>query len=138
MKIYYSFIIFMAIALGSKAQLPLNGKHYADSIQLSLKKPASDSAKARSCFLLTDYFILSEDTVKARQYLQQGVKYSGDNKYLNAVSMVFHADVLPGSRPDSAIKTFLEAEKELEKYNSRDAFFDKGQGLARLCPLTAF
>ncbi len=128
MKIYYSFIMFMAIALGSKAQLPLNGKHYADSIQLSLKQPASDSVKARSCFLLTDYFILSEDTVKARQYLQQGVKYSGDNKYLNAVSMVFHADVLPGSRPDSAIKTFLEAEKELEKYNSRDAFLIRAKG----------
>ncbi|MBB6108559.1 sensor histidine kinase [Mucilaginibacter lappiensis] len=128
MKIYYSFIIFMAIALGSKAQLPLNGKHYADSIQLSLKKPAPDSAKARSCFRLTDYFILSEDTVKARQYLHLGLQYSKDNKYLQSVSLVFNAGVLPGARPDSAIKTYLEAEKELKKYNTRDAFLIRAKG----------
>ncbi|SIQ33236.1 Signal transduction histidine kinase [Mucilaginibacter lappiensis] len=118
----------MAIALGSKAQLPLNGKHYADSIQLSLKKPAPDSAKARSCFRLTDYFILSEDTVKARQYLHLGLQYSKDNKYLQSVSLVFNAGVLPGARPDSAIKTYLEAEKELKKYNTRDAFLIRAKG----------
>ncbi|WP_419700431.1 tetratricopeptide repeat-containing sensor histidine kinase [Mucilaginibacter sp. NFX135] len=129
MKKYYSLIVFMAIAVSSRAQLPLNGKHYADSIRLTLNNPAPDSAKARSCFRLTDYFILSEDTVKARQYLKQGLKYSGSNKYLQSVFLVFQAGTLPGARPDSAIKTYLQADKELKKYNTPDALLIRAKGL---------
>ncbi|SDQ01543.1 Histidine kinase-, DNA gyrase B-, and HSP90-like ATPase [Mucilaginibacter sp. OK268] len=122
MKTYYSFIIFMAIALSGRAQLPLNGKHYADSIRLALNNTVSDSAKARSYFLLSDYFIRTADTLKSRQNLQQGMKYAGGNKYLRSVSLVYRAGAMPAHDADSAAKMFLQADKELQSFKTIDAF----------------
>jgi signal transduction histidine kinase len=128
MKKHYSFIFLMAIAFGIRAQVPLNGQHYADSLVQSLQKPITDSAKARSAFLLSEYYIMSADSLMAKQYLQQGLKYSKDNKYLRAVSLVFDAGTIADKYVDSTAKIYLQADKELKGYNTPDAFRIRAKG----------
>jgi signal transduction histidine kinase len=120
MKKQYSFILFMIIAFGSRAQVPLNAQHYADSLVRSLKTTISDSAKAKNSFLISEYFMQS-DSAKSRQYLQQGLKYSKGNKYMEAVYLYFAAGSISKNHPDSAMKMYLKADNELKAYKTPDA-----------------
>ncbi|MDN5284401.1 MAG: hypothetical protein JWR38_675 [Mucilaginibacter sp.] len=120
MKKYYSFIVFLTIALGSRAQVPLNAQHYIDSLMQSLKKPIADSAKAKNSFMISECFMQS-DSVKSKQYLQLGHKYVKNDKYMQAVYLFFAAGSTSKSHPDSAMKMYLNAEQALKSYKTPDA-----------------
>ncbi|ANH83763.1 histidine kinase [Niabella ginsenosidivorans] len=94
--------------------------NYADSLEHLARAAPTDSIKARSCFLLAEYWCYT-DTAKANQYLLAGERLIKASPYLKALHTFYKAFVLYDiDRQEAALK-FLEAGQQLEKLPGREA-----------------
>jgi two-component system NarL family sensor kinase len=114
-------LLLMAATTWCKAQLPLDENKYADSLTTVLKTATYDSVKAKTNFLLSYYWVF-KDPAKARQYLDEGRKYTTHNPFQQAVSyfyegIIFYAN---GDVPKSEA-AFLKTDSLLSQFDTKIA-----------------
>jgi two-component system, NarL family, sensor kinase len=115
-------ILLLAISLFSKAQQPLNGPKYADSLQSLLRKDLSDSAKARINFHLFTFW-LPKDISKAKQYLDKGKRLSEKNPFLKGISYAQDGYFYYATDPAKSEIAYMKADSLLKKFNTKEAFY---------------
>jgi len=103
------------------AQIPVNEDAYSDSLSTLLSHTRPDSAKARICYLLADAWA-GRDSARAQRYLQQAATLSGSNPYLRALAPLYTAMSCFQRNPAKAEGLFMEAEKQLKGFSSKEAF----------------
>lgn len=109
------------LPLFCEAQLPLNQQQYVDSLNGVLQHADSDSIRARANFFLL-YFWVPRDSLKARQYLEEGRRLSKKYPYLYALSYAHEGYlyyVTDFSKSEAAYKI---ADSLLSKYNTKETY----------------
>ncbi|MDQ0967026.1 two-component system NarL family sensor kinase [Flavobacterium sp. W4I14] len=119
-KIALSYL-FMVCAHLSFAQLPLTDVRYPDSLLKFSANTKSDSVKARSLFLLSDYWS-DRDTLKSKNFLAKGLKYGDKYPYVKALYHYYLAGYYFAINPQKSEPYYIEAEKQLSKFDNQDAF----------------
>ncbi|MFC6102692.1 tetratricopeptide repeat-containing sensor histidine kinase [Olivibacter domesticus] len=113
--------LLLALSLSSKAQQPLNGPKYADSLQSLLKKGLSDSIKARANFLLFTFW-LPKDISKAKQYLDDGKRLSIKYPFLKGISYAQDGYFYYATDPAKSEIAYMKADSILKKFNTKEAY----------------
>lgn len=134
MRALYACCILLAIGLCSKAQLPMNEPEYADSLTKQLKLKATDSAKARTNFLLSQYWSYL-DFKKSKQFLDEGKRLSKSNVMLNAISYFFEGNLYFDNEPAKAEKAFLTVERLLNKVDTKESYYFRAKALSNYATL---
>jgi len=98
------------------------GRFNKDSLASVLDSSVSDSLKARAGFLLADQW-MDKDTGLAKKYVIAGERFGGAYPFWKAVSLLYRAKLIVDTAPDSAAGMFLQAEKKLKGFHSREAAF---------------
>lgn len=93
----------------------------ADSLSRILTQKVADSLKAKACFLLVDQWS-EADSLKLRQYINQGIAANKGNRFMQAVFLYCNARLSAERHPDSVGKMYLKADSELQKFNISVAF----------------
>lgn len=70
-----------------------------------------------------------EDPDKAWQYLRRGKEYAGSDAYLNAKAAFYEAQILTHTDPSKAEKTYLQADKLLSPFHSKEALSMRARAL---------
>lgn len=110
------FLNYLTVCL---AQVPLDHSKYRDSLNMVLKGTASDSVKARTSFLLAEYWS-AKDTIKAKRYLEQGTQLSRNYPYLQGIRYYFEGSFEEERKKSEDI--YLKADDALRKYIGRDVY----------------
>ncbi len=102
-----------------RAQVPLDGNRYIDSLQTVLKEATADSVRTKACFLMTYHYVF-RDPVKAREYLEKGRQYAKRNAFQTSVSyfyegIIFYAE----GELDKSEASFLKADSLLAPFTDR-------------------
>lgn len=114
-------ILLLAISLFSKAQQPLKGPKYADSLQSLLRKDLSDSTKARVNFMLSDYWT-NKDSLKAIQHLELGRKLGKSQPLLEALYYYYTGKLNRSTNRPLSEKSFMKTNKLLETKHTKEAY----------------
>lgn len=114
--------LLLALSLSSKAQQPLNGPKYADSLQSLLKRDLSDSVKARANFLLFTFW-LPKDISKAKQYLDDGKRLSIKYPFLKGISYAQDGYFYYATDPAKSEVAYIKADSILKKFNTKEAYY---------------
>lgn len=114
----------LSVYISAMAQLPLNQERYADSLASVLQKETNDSIKAKTCYLLT-YYWLPRDTVKARQYLEQGRTLSKKFPFLQALSYAHEGYYYYNTDIDKSEAAYLKADSMLSRFTTREAYISR-------------
>ncbi len=99
-----------------------NEKRYIDSLTSVVSSHCGDSAKARSCFLLCDFFVGKNDTANVRKWLLEGKAFSHQNLYLSALSDYYEGCYYLHFNPVKASQLLMKADTVLSKFSSKDAY----------------
>lgn len=121
MKNYWSCLCLIFGFLSASAQIPLNREHYADSLINRLKKDIPDTARAKTSFLLSEFY-LKTDSVSAKEHLFKGIKYSKGSPFMEAVSLYYKGLAVLISNKELAEKMILQADNGLKKFNTKEAY----------------
>ncbi|CAH0216596.1 Sensor histidine kinase ComP [Pedobacter sp. Bi36] len=113
--------MFMVCVHLSFAQLPITDVRYPDSLLKLSANTKSDSVKARSLFLLSDYWS-DRDTLKSKNFLAKGSKYGDKYPYVKALYHYYLAGYYFAINPQKSEPYYIEAEKQLSKFDNQDAF----------------
>jgi len=105
----------------SFAQLPITDVRYPDSLLKFLANAKSDSVKACSLFLLSDYWS-NRDTLKSKNFLAKGLKYGDKYPYVKALYYYYLGGYYFSTNSAKSETNYLEADKQLSKFNSKEAF----------------
>lgn len=105
----------------SFAQLPITDVRYPDSLLKLSANTKSDSVKARSLFLLSDYWS-NRDTLKSKNFLEKGLKYGDKYPYVKALYHYYLAGYYFAINMQKSEPYYIEAEKQLSKFDIQDAF----------------
>lgn len=120
MKTFFSLLVTgILLACYSQGQ-NVPGRFDKDSLARVLDGAASDSLKARASFLLADQW-MERDTGLAKKYVISGGRFSAAYPFWRSVSLLYRAKLIVGTAPDSAAGMFLQAEKQLKGFHSREA-----------------
>lgn len=111
----------MVCAYLSFAQLPITDAHYPDSLLKLSANTKSDSLKARSLFLLSDYWS-DKDTLKSKSFLAKGLKYGDKYPYVKALYYYYLGGYYFLTNSSKSETNYLEADRQLSKFNSKEAF----------------
>lgn len=101
--------------------LPLNEKTYTDSLVQVLQKAANDSVKARTHYLLADYWRL-KDTVQSRAHLNQAHNLATRYPKLRALYPFYEGQFYFSTNQQKAAALFLQATKELAPYHDAESY----------------
>ncbi|WP_293307658.1 tetratricopeptide repeat-containing sensor histidine kinase [Pedobacter sp. UBA5917] len=104
------------------AQLSVTDKRYPDSLVKLTKSTSSDSIKARAFFKLS-YHWAEIDSVKSKHYLIESLKYGSKYPYLKAVYYYYLAAYNTPINTQKSEFYYMEADKQLSKFNTKEAFF---------------
>ncbi|WP_394678665.1 ATP-binding protein [uncultured Sphingobacterium sp.] len=119
-------LVFVLAVLGSfeihaQQQIPLNEKHYLDSLQNILRRNMADSSKADASFLLVEYWKM-KDTLKSRSYLAAGKKYAQKNPYYTALGHFYEGQYYFSWDHLKASIAFKQAEEALARFQTKKAY----------------
>lgn len=122
MRRFVLFYLLMVLGyLSAVAQLPITDKRYPDSLAQVLKNTKSDSLKARSLFLLSEYWS-DFDTLKSKNLLAEGLKYGAKYPYVKALYYYYLGGYYFLTHPSKSGANYLIADKQLSKFNSKESF----------------
>ncbi|MCX2431401.1 sensor histidine kinase [Pedobacter sp. GR22-10] len=102
-------------------QIPINEKHYLDSLQNILKTSGADSSKANANFLLVDYWKF-KDTLKSKAYLLAGKKIAKKDPYSIAVSSFYEGEYYFNWNKARASVAFRKAADALSYFTTKKAY----------------
>ncbi|MGS2763046.1 tetratricopeptide repeat-containing sensor histidine kinase [Sinomicrobium sp. M5D2P9] len=121
----FSFCLLFYGAFVCFAQTPsLDMSAYADSLDQHLKNTENDSIKAGASFQLINYW-LYKDTVKARQYLDQGRALSKNYPYLYAMSYYSEGLFYFNHDEHKSEAAFLKADSLLSRLQTKEAYVSR-------------
>jgi two-component system NarL family sensor kinase len=121
-KIYLIVTLLLIISNAfSQQQVPLNEKHYLDSLENILHTKSSDSAKANASFMQVEYWKF-KDTVKSKMYLIRGKQLAGKNPYLKALSFFYEGQYHFNWNTVKAAAAFKKAEEALSAFHTPKAY----------------
>ena len=117
------FGIIMNNSFETNAQqiLPINEKSYTDSLQSILQSKQSDSIKARTSYLLSDYW-RSKDTVKSKEYLIKGKAMGSKYPLVKALYPFYEGQYYFTRNTSKAAEAFMNAEKELAAFKDKEVY----------------
>lgn len=124
-QILFSLSLVLAIPLWCCAQQNSN-KNYRDSLVQILTQKTSDSIKVRTSFLLAEDWSYT-DTVKSKQYLEQGRRFSDKSKYLLALYNFYNGQVFTGLHQAKAEKFLLKSDSLLSPFKTKEAYLFRGK-----------
>ncbi|SIO51348.1 sensor histidine kinase [Chitinophaga niabensis] len=119
-KIFYLYLSLLLPLLGKAQHNPTKG--YRDSLTYLLTQPATDSNKARISFLLSDEWSYT-DTLKAKQFLEQGRVLANGNRYLLALYHFYLAQLLFETDKPQAEKMYLRSDSLLRVFKTPEAYY---------------
>ncbi|MCX2584412.1 sensor histidine kinase [Pedobacter sp. MR22-3] len=127
----YTLVLFVLLscAMWSKAQVPLDQKSYADSLNNSLKLNTSDSIKARTYFLLSYYYITINQVKKSKLCLNKGSALGKRYPYLRAVSYFYESIVYLELDMERSRLAALTCDKLLSVYSDKEAYLFRARAL---------
>ena len=120
MKTFFSLLVTGILLAGYSQGQGVPGRFSKDSLARILDGVDSDSLKSRASFLLADEW-MDSDTGQARKYATFGEGFSRAYPFWRAVSLLYRAKLTAATAPDSAAKMFMQAEKKLKEFHSREA-----------------
>lgn len=112
----------------------MNEPEYADSLTKQLQLKATDSAKARTNFLLSQYWSYL-DLKKGKQYLDEGKKLSKNNALLIAISYFYEGSLYFDDQPAKAASSYLTADRLLTKINTKEGYYFRAKALSNYATL---
>ncbi|MCC8407824.1 histidine kinase [Mucilaginibacter sp. UR6-1] len=117
-KIYLiSICLLIAITAFSQQQIPLNEKHYLDSLESILRTKNPDSTKASANFSLVEYWKV-KDTVKSKSYLLRGKQLAEKYPYYKALSLFYEGQYYFSWNPVKASASFKKAEQAFAAFKT--------------------
>jgi signal transduction histidine kinase len=120
-RIHCLLILFLCLALTSRAQMAPNEQSYADSLVNVLQHSPSDSVKARLKYLLADYW-KTKDTLKAREYLEQGRRDARRYPMILALGDFYEGWLYFDSDHDKAAALFSKTEQAMARFKEPEAY----------------
>ncbi|RFZ90978.1 hypothetical protein D0C36_18710 [Mucilaginibacter conchicola] len=118
-------LFFFACLLSTTAfcqqQIPLNEKHYIDSLEKIINANKPDSSKANANFLLVDYWKF-KDTVKSKSYLINGKKLAQKYPYYNALAIFYEGQYYFNINHQKASAAFKRATDALAPFKTKRAY----------------
>jgi len=118
-KIFYLYLSLLLPLWGKAQHNPAKG--YRDSLAYELTQPTTDSNKARISFLLSDEWSYT-DTVKAKEFLEQGKALAKGNRYLMALHSFYLAQLLFETDRPQAEKMYLRSDSLLSIFKTAEAY----------------
>ncbi|WP_343304063.1 histidine kinase [Chitinophaga niabensis] len=120
-EILYLYCLILLLPLLGKAQQNTT-LGYRDSLAYILTQPATDSTKARISFLLSDEWSYT-DTIKAKQFLEQGRALAHGNRYLLALYDFYLAQLLYETDKLQAERMYLRSDSALSVFKIAEAYY---------------
>lgn len=117
--IFFS-IITCLYSTSARSQPLVDERVYVDSLLNVMQHDLSTGRKARASFSLVEYFLHS-DTIKAKEYLEEGFKYSKGNTFHQLVHDFYFARLVSLTDPERALSIYEKTEKALQRLDSRQA-----------------
>jgi two-component system, NarL family, sensor kinase len=121
--------VLMFCVLWSKAQVPLDQKGYADSLNNSLKLNTSDSIKARTYFLLSYYYITFNEDKTSKLCLDKGRLLGKRYPYLQAISYFYESIIYLEQNKERSRHAALTCDKLLSRYSDKEAYLFRARAL---------
>jgi len=116
------FLIGLLFASGvSSAQTPLYTAQYADSLEKILHTSAPDSVKARTSFLLANYWVI-QDHKQAKKYLDIGKKWSKNDAYLQGIGYTAEGYYYFASDEQKSRAAYLKADSLMQTFKTKEAY----------------
>lgn len=123
MKRLFCFCCFyICLVFHCAAREPLHGQQYTDSLLAITGHTASDSAKARLYFQLSDYWV-TKDTLKSEQWLTKGYALIGRDPYLQAIYYYYNANLIAQKKNrEPAAGSYMKADTLLSRFHHKEAW----------------
>lgn len=119
-----------------RAQVPLFPPHYADSLDELLTKPGiTDSLKAQTNLNLASYWVMQNDTVKAKTYLIAGCRQAKKNRYLEGVASMTQGVYYYVSDTVKSAMAYRRADSILSHFERKEAYTARSKIWASLASL---
>jgi len=119
----FIFLICLLVSFkcAGQQQVPLNEKHYLDSLQQTLQKKIPDSSRANTNFLLVEYWKF-KDTLKSKAYLEAGTVAAKNDRYLSALVLFYKGQYYFNWNKPKASDAFKKAEEALSRFSTKKAY----------------
>lgn len=124
MRPCYLLFFFIILCFHSTAQLPLDRKKFADSLNHILQQSNNDSIKALANYHLV-YHWLNIDSASAKQYLLDGRKLSAKSPYLTAMSYAHEGYFYYATNMAKSEVLYRKAEQMLSKFHTKEAYIHR-------------
>ncbi|MBS0030434.1 ATP-binding protein [Chitinophaga sp. 22321] len=123
MRKLFSLLLLLSVTLWCQGQAPATPRErkLVDSLEHLLGTAASDSARGRANFSLSEYWA-PKDTLKAMKYLEAGMQESKKTPYLQAIYHYYNGYLLDIRKSDKSQESFMLADTLLSKYKTKEAF----------------
>jgi len=113
--------ILLSFKCAGQQQVPLNEKHYLDSLQQTLQKKIPDSSRANTNFQLVEYWKF-KDTLKSKAYLEAGTLAAKNDRYFSALALFYKGQYYFNWNKPKASDAFKKAEEALSPFNTKKAY----------------
>lgn len=125
MKIFFVLLI-LTLPLICRPQMVITldkDSSFISDLEKKFNHASSDSLKAINAFTLSSTYKRIKDTVKARQYLQEGTLLSRGNPFLEATSQFYEAFLMLGQYDNATVeKKLRQSDSLLKKFDFPAAF----------------
>ncbi|WP_125717810.1 sensor histidine kinase [Flavobacterium ustbae] len=126
MKKIYAFLFFLFFTAISHSQVILSlddDTVYIDSIVKITKNTKSDSVKSLNSFRLSKLFLMTQDSKKSKEYLEQANRLKTKFPFLRDASVFYNAySFIEKGDLEGFEKALLEANTKLKKYRNKEAY----------------
>ncbi len=99
---------------------------YIKKYEKEIIESQSDSVKAYICFKLSIMYKLANDSTQSRNYLNQGVKLSKGNPFLNAAFYYFNARIFNFDKAQVIEHNLKKGDSLLQKFENKEAYSIRG------------
>ena len=118
--IFLLFMVCLIVCKGLTQIIPLDGQRYQDSLTTRLKESLSDSDRAFTNFLLSDYWF-DKDSVQSKKYLEQGHRFAIHSRFMQALFFYFLASYLYDKDSKKSEQIYYKADSLLSEFTSQQA-----------------
>ena len=115
------FTFFLLLSLSGFAQQPDDNSHYTDSLSTLLRKPLSDTVRAKTLFLLSQYWA-DLDSAKGMHYAMEALKFNPHGDYYQGEAHYYLGSALFEYDIPRAQHEYMLAEQSLRNIHTREVY----------------
>nr|WP_068888721.1 sensor histidine kinase [Pedobacter panaciterrae] len=116
----YFFVFLVLVSLSSFGQQS-ESNQYADSLETLLRKPLSDTTRAKTLFLLSQYWA-DLDSAKGVHYAEEALKFNPNGDYYEGEAHYYLGSAFFEYDIPRAQREYMIAEKFLRNIHTREAY----------------